>query len=93
MSFLKDIAGRDGKWSSKKVYYNLACLMATGCLGYITYRGMTDTYYIVLYSIYLACLGGFEIIPKILGMVLQLKNGQTTTTTTATFQETSEPDK
>ena len=91
MKFFIDIMGRADKFSSKKVWFNISCLIASGCLCYITYRNdMDDTYYIILYSIYLTCLGGFEIIPKILAMVLEFKTGRTTTTTTDfTVEETT----
>ena len=93
MKFFADIMGRADRFSSKKVWFNLSCLIASGCLCYITYRNdMDDFYYIVLYSIYLTCLGSFEIIPKILAMVLEFKTGKpsnidTTLTTTKTTTE------
>jgi hypothetical protein len=90
MKFLLDIMGRADKFSSKKVWYNGACLTVTGCLLWVTYKdSMDDMSYITLYSIYLMCLGGFEVIPKVLGMVLEFKNGRTTTTITATKEETA----
>ena len=84
MAFLKDIAGRDGKWSSRKVWYNLSCLSVTGCMIYITYRGMDDNGYIAMLSIYLITVGCFDVLLKVIDMILQFKGSRTTTTITAT---------
>ena len=85
MKFWIDIMGRADKFSSKKLWFNLSCLTATGCLIWITYKAsMEDAMYITLYCIYLMCLGGFEILPKVLSMVLDFKSGRQTTTTTFT---------
>jgi len=76
LKFIKEIFTRDGAASSKKFWFHGACLTATIVLLWVCYKdNMEDWAFIVLYGIYLACLGGFEIIPKILGMILEFKNG------------------
>jgi hypothetical protein len=87
VNFLTDITHRDGKGSSKKLWYNLACVAATVCLLWITYKDtFEDWAYICLYLIYLACIGGFEVVPKMMAMIIEYKNGKPLTTTT-TIQE------
>lgn len=77
MSFFKDILGRDDKWSSKKLWYNVACLTATIVVLVMAYRNTMEAYaYICLYSVYLVTVGGFEVIPKILAMILEFKSGK-----------------
>jgi phage-related holin len=73
----KEINSRDGKWSSKKIWFNVCCLTATIVLAWIAYKDTMEDYaFIIFYCIYLVCLGGFEIIPKVLGMVLEFKTGK-----------------
>ena len=84
MQFFKDINYRDGKGSSKKWWFNIACLTATIILLWICYKdNMEDYAFIALFSIYLTCLGGFEVIPKILAMVLEFKTGKKVEVTNA----------
>ena len=88
MKFFIDLMGRDNKWSSKKVFYCIAGLVATICLLWITYRDtMEDWNYICLFSVYLVTVGGFEVMLKMMAMVLDFKSGRSVTTTTATFKE------
>lgn len=76
MSFLKDITHRDGKGSSKKIWYNGAALAATCVLLWVCYKdNMEDWAFITLYAIYLCTVGGFEVVLKMLDMMIKLKNG------------------
>ena len=83
--FFKAIVSRDGKISSKKLWYNFAGATATACLLWITYKDdMEDWTYICFYSIYLVTVGGFEVMLKMMAMIIEFKNGRSTTTTTLT---------
>lgn len=94
MKFLTDITYRDGKGSSKKLWFNLACLTATITLLWVCYKdNMEDWAFIIFYAIYLITVGGFEIILRMMAMVIEFKNGKpastsTITTTTATTEVT-----
>lgn len=79
MSFFKDIMGRDNKWSSKKVWFNIACLTGTFVLLLVAYKDTMEDYaFICLYAVYMASIGGSEIIPKMLAMILEFKTGRKT---------------
>jgi hypothetical protein len=76
MKFITDLTHRDGKGSSKKLWFNIACLIATIIICWVAYKDTMEDYaFIVFYAVYLACIGGFEIIPKLLGMIIEFKNG------------------
>lgn len=76
MNFIKDITHREGKGSGRKFWFNIACCTATAVLLWVTARDtMEDEYLICLYSVYLVTVGGFEVIPKMLSMIIDLKNG------------------
>lgn len=89
MIFLRDITSRDGKASSKKLWFNIACFTSTVIVTWMAYlHCMEDYAFIALFSVYLVTVGGFEVIPKMLGMMIEFKNGKgTTTNTTITTKE------
>lgn len=77
MSFLKDITHRDDKGSSKKLWYNGAALTATIVLLWVAYKdNMEDWAFITFYAVYLGTVGGFEVVLKIMDMLIQFKNGK-----------------
>lgn len=80
MNFIKDITHRDGKGSSKKFWYNIACLTATVVILWTAYKlptaeGMDDWVFIWLFGIYLVTAGGFDVILEVLRLILQLRTG------------------
>lgn len=77
MQFFKDITHRDNRGSSKKLWFNMACLTATFVLGWVCYKdNMEDWAFICLYATYLITVGGFEIILKMMAMIIEFKNGK-----------------
>ena len=91
MRFFVDIMKRDGKYSSKKVFYNVAGITATIALLWVTYKDTMEDYaFICLFSVYLVTVGGFEVMLKMMAMIIEFKNGRSTTTTTATYKETTD---
>ena len=82
-----DLVARDGKLSSKKVWYNVSCAASTLIMIYVTVKQIkVDYYYICLFSIFLVTVGSFEVIPKMLAMLIEWRTGrkmeQTETTNT-----------
>lgn len=72
---------RNGEVSSKKVFFCVACAVATVILLWVTYHqhleyGMTDEWFVALFMVYLVTVGGFEVIPKMLAMLIEFKNGK-----------------
>ena len=91
MKFLKDITGRDGKFSSKKVWYNVAGFASTACLLWIAYKDTFEDYaFICLYAVYLVTVGGFEVMLKMMAMIIEFKNGKPSSITTETVTTKSE---
>jgi hypothetical protein len=85
--FWKETLGRDGKWNDKKIAYAIACLVASYILVFIAWKdNMEDWAFICLYCAYLVTVGGFEIILKMMAMIIEFKNGKPSMTTT-TIQE------
>ena len=88
MRFFVDIMKRDGKYSSKKVFYNVAGVAATVVLLWLAYKDTMEDYaFICLYSVYLVTVGGFEVMLKMMAMIIEFKNGRSTTTITETKEE------
>ena len=92
MKFLLDVAGRDGKWSSRKIWYNICGITSTVCLLWLTYQikpaDEISWMYIALYSIYLVTVGGFDVMLKMMTMIIEFKNGKPTTTSVETATST-----
>lgn len=77
MAFIKDITHRDGIGSSKKLWFNISCFTATYVLVLVARKDTMEDYaFICLFAVYLVTVGGFEVIPKILAMILEFKTGK-----------------
>jgi hypothetical protein len=90
--FIKDITSRNGEGSSKKLWYNGACLFSTIMMLYITYKqpteyGFEDWAYVCLVLVYLGCVGGFDVILEMMRLLVQFKNGSVGTEITKTSTE------
>lgn len=82
IQFVKDITHRNGEGSSKKLWYNLACLAATAVLLRLAWKlstadGMEDWTFVWLFAIYLVTVGGFDVILEMMRLVIQWKTGAT----------------
>lgn len=76
MKILYDITHRDGKGSSKKVWYNIAGLTSTIIVLWVCYKDTMEDYsFICLFAIYLVTVGGFEVMLRMMAMVIAFKNG------------------
>lgn len=83
MKFLKDITHRGDVGSSKKFWFNIACFTATVIIIKLAWQlcseyGMDDRVFVCLFVAYLASVGGFEVIPKMLAMIIEFKTGKGT---------------
>ena len=75
--FLKEITERNGESSSKKLWYNGACLTATIVLLWICYKDtFEDWAFISIYSVYLVTVGGFEVIIDLVNKIIEFKTGK-----------------
>lgn len=90
MKFINDIVHRDGKGSSKKLWYNIAGLTATIILLWVCYKDTFEDYaFICLFSVYLVTVGGFEVMLKMMAMVIEFKTGKPSSTITTTKETTN----
>jgi len=88
--FFREMFSRDGTISSKKFWYSAAALTATICLLWVTYKdNMDDWIYVCLFCIYLVTVGGFEVMLKMMAMVIEFKTGKPATSSTTTTTSTS----
>ena len=81
LPFIMDITHRDGSGSSKKLWYNLACMTATVVLLWCAWalpsdKGLEDWAFIWLFAIYLVTVGGFEVLLKMMTLVVAWKGGK-----------------
>lgn len=88
-AFFTDLFYRDGKGDQKKTFYNVAGVTATACLLWACYKdNMEDYAFICLFSVYLVTVGGFEVMLKMMSMVIEFKNGKPTSTSSVTTTST-----
>ena len=86
MKLFYDITHRNGQGSSKKVWYNVAGLTSTIIILWICYKDTMEDYaFICLFMTYLLTVGGFEVILKITQMIVDIKSGKSSTSTSTTI--------
>lgn len=78
--FFKEFVSRNGEGSSKKLWYNGACAVASVIMVYLawtlpTERGIDDSIFVWLFAVYLGTVGGFDVILEIMRLFIQLKTG------------------
>lgn len=76
--FLKEVNSRNGEFSSKKFWYNMACAVSTVIVLYLAWylpekaifvngqwiknNNVDDWTYLYIFLAYMCCVGGFEVI-------------------------------
>ena len=76
--FIRGLTHRNGMASSKKTWFNGACLTATAIMAWLAYKlptvdGMDDWAFIWLFAIYLVTVGGFDVLLEMMKLALQWK--------------------
>jgi predicted outer membrane lipoprotein len=91
--FIKDITSRNGEGSSKKLWYNGACLVSSIVVIRLAWTlpteyGMEDWAFVWLLGVFLVCVGGFDVILEMMRLAIQWKSG-TPAPSTVTVEESN----